>query len=247
MTVGGKDRSKDDLLSGVPHVLESKKIGHCRVWYKKELAPNVVLEYFRYHDTDIARYNPYEQIIKLSSGGWRTATTKENINRALAQCGFPGIIYQEKGKWIYIDRLVNDHASSTYRCVFFDGMKLGKDGIVKNRPTIDESKRVDETVKLIRKYTKAMWHMHRMTGHLPNPAPGDCWECSMRNEEGKTLGDLSGSNHLQSHLEEIYVHGHLIYNAIEDAGYNPQYVYNNITTACRCVTRYFKRALSIAR
>jgi len=43
----------------------------------------------------------------------------------------------------------------------------------------------------------------------------------MKTDEGKTLGDSSGNNdHLLSHIEEGYLHGSILVNAMREAGYN---------------------------
>lgn len=86
------------------------------------------------------------------------------------------------------------------------------------------------------------------------PGAGDCFYCSMETQEGKTMGDLSGSDHLLSHIKEGYVHGSLIFRAMQAKGYgNLQVVWqmaasdpkgwaNNIAADVR---KYLKRALKV--
>jgi hypothetical protein len=58
---------------------------------------------------------------------------------------------------------------------------------------------------------------------LPKPENGDCWLCSMHDKDGKSWGDHSGDHeHIRSHIQEGYLHGSLILNALKWAGYrNP--------------------------
>lgn len=49
----------------------------------------------RYHQTDVVTAYP-DGSVKLDSGGWRTPTTKERINRYLPT-GY--VLYQKNNKW----------------------------------------------------------------------------------------------------------------------------------------------------
>ena len=62
-------------------------------------------------------------------------------------------------------------------------------------------------------------------GELPAPSGGDCWCCSMKNEKGICLGDLSDNNqHLLDHMKERYYVPSLLVNAIKEKGYNPSFI-----------------------
>lgn len=54
--------------------------------------------------------------VTLSSGGWKTATTKTAINRAFEQCGYSHRVIQKKGLWFVEDGFT--------RTEFKDGMKI---------------------------------------------------------------------------------------------------------------------------
>ena len=101
-------------------------------------------------------------------------------------------------------------------------------------------------LKLISGYCKEIRNMEE----LPVPSPGDCWFCSMRSQDGKSMGDsFNDKDHLLNHLKEKYVHGSLIVNALEWAGYdNPSIIFHmklkdSIIFAVR---RYFKAKLGLA-
>jgi len=60
------------------------------------------------HSTDVVVFDRQRNVIKLNSGGWRTATTKTAINNALKQLEsftgqqMPGV-FQKKGEWLLTD------------------------------------------------------------------------------------------------------------------------------------------------
>lgn len=55
---------------------------------------------------------------------------------------------------------------------------------------------------------------------LPKPDNGDCWHCYLHSQNGLTWGDeIKDHNHLSEHLEEDYLHGSLIVNALLEAGF----------------------------
>lgn len=55
--------------------------------------------------------------------------------------------------------------------------------------------------------------------NLPAPQSGDCWFCLMKTQTGQTLGDSTkDTDHLLSHLDEGYVVGSLIFNAMKEDG-----------------------------
>lgn len=56
--------------------------------------------YLVLHNTHIVRVNP-EGDVRLSTGGWRKATTKRRINQALEALGIPGRVYQEDFEWYH--------------------------------------------------------------------------------------------------------------------------------------------------
>lgn len=78
--------------------------------YKTETAGGYTI---RLHNTDILTLE--NQVITLDSGGWRTVTTKDRLNKYLPS---PWSIKQRKGKWYLVDEL--HEIEHEYR----DGIKI---------------------------------------------------------------------------------------------------------------------------
>jgi hypothetical protein len=72
-----------------------------------------------YHQTIVAKQFK-NGAIELSSGGWRTVTTKRRMNQALRTWGSRYLVYQRKGNW-YVRTWQN--AIEEPRA-FIDGMLL---------------------------------------------------------------------------------------------------------------------------
>lgn len=163
---------------------------------KSRIVANNTIEYFkngnrniRLHDTDIISFFEDGSYI-LNSGGWRTHTTKERINRFV-----PGLrLHQEKGIWY-----VNGE-------VFYDGIHFTDDHVLKSNPIPDPIKANAKIKRKIAKFVKQIDDIKE----IPIPNAGDCWICSMFGPD-KTC--------LESHLDENYLHGSLIVNALRDKGY----------------------------
>ena len=58
----------------------------------------------RLHNTDIVVYDKLSKVTRLTSGGWRTVTTKTAINRFFSLMGLTHRVSQVKGEW-YLDAL----------------------------------------------------------------------------------------------------------------------------------------------
>ena len=207
----------------------SRKLDHHTYLKRKGDAITVLL-----HATDIVTMTP-DGVNTLTSGGWKTVTTKDRLGK------FSDVyIMQRKGKW-YINDTNN---------LFYDGIKT-KDGEIVSK-IITEDKKQDRLIKQINAYCEKVKKLKT----IPMPSSGDCWFCHLRNAEtGEPWGEKN-HDHLLDHLREKYVHGSLIYNALEAAGYNVNFIMqicndegmgaswrSNIT---RAVRRYFKRQLGIA-
>lgn len=196
----------------------------------------------RLHRTDIVTYYPDGKTM-LTSGGWKTPTTKNRINQFS-----PVEIMQAAGRWY----LLGENRENR-QVFFYDGMIIKKNGkvakLLKNDPT-------DRIMKLINRYCKKLAEMPI----LPKPDGGDCWYCLMKTEDGKTLGDTVGNNdHIENHLKDQYIHGSLIVNAMKVQGMGNAYFYYAFNPASgetpdfvrpaitRAVKRYLKLKMGIAR
>jgi len=149
----------------------------------------------QYHSTDVATFKPNGDIV-LTSGGWHTSTTKERINFAIGNR-----LHQAHGVW-YIDDTR-----------FADGMVIKADGSIEGG-AVDNPK-ADRQFK-----SKAKAYAKLCADAMPldPPGAGDCWHCLMVDENGQTLGDISKSDHIDSHIEEGYVVPSLVYHALKEAG-----------------------------
>ena len=184
-------RNKKDLMSGcVKDVVSSKIVGVNTLKIHYADGTSAI----RLHDTDIIVYNGDDVI--LYSGGWKTPTTKERI------ASFAHVyIKQVKGLWYVGDSL------------FYDGMVF-RDGILMSGVVVEDVKASASIRKSIREYVSLI-----TPDNLPIPSNGDCFYCSMKDEKGAVWGDLSKSDHLELHLEEKYLHGSILVNAMRESGY----------------------------
>ncbi len=169
----------------------------------------------QYHNTDVVTFTP--DGLTLTSGGWRTVTTKERINWALSSLGVR--LFTHQGTW-YLEKGFNwDTRKATLEQtpVFYDGIRVRYDGTIhanSDEQTAEQTNR-KATMKLIDRYVKGFaWDKIGEPG-------GDCWLCSMRTENDIAWGDLmKDTGHLVSHLEEKYYMHSLCYNALRYSTYN---------------------------
>ena len=151
----------------------------------------------RLHKTDVVTVHP-DDSITLSSGGWKTVTTKERISAYHRVSSRKGIWYLEDGS------------------LFYDGVTIGADRKAVN-PVDGASyeNRVADLKKAIKKYAKGFADN---ASTLTIPSSGDCWGC-MR-------GEPLGLDHYFLHMEEGYYVPSLLGNAIIAKGYaNPGFIY----------------------
>ena len=166
----------------------------------------------QYQATDVVRFYPNGTVI-LNTDGWRTVTTKERINQYS-----PVNVYQRNGLWYMPDG-----------SLFYDGIKVKSDGTViqprKAGKTESAKRKID---KLVSSYVTAFRKQIEHDGKLPVPDNGDCWYCSMivsspKPQKGKTPGDANGDvSHILSHLQEKYIFGSILWNAVQRRG-NPSF------------------------
>lgn len=77
---------------------------------------------FRLHSTDVVIRHP-DGSCTLNSGGWRTVTTKERLNR-YAPCR----VYQEKFSWFVVGKLAEGGFDWDHPYPFEDGMRVSAYG-----------------------------------------------------------------------------------------------------------------------
>lgn len=162
----------------------------------------------RLHETYIIRYSAKH--CKLFTGGWNTLTTRDRLRT------YGPVNVTTKNNILYI----GGYNIVPETPIFYEGVKVGYDGRILSKIKTGEAlrkknakikKRVNDYIAVIVKKIER--------GAVSVPNGGDCWHCLMKSEDGKTMGDLSGSEHIIDHMREKYVVPSLIVNALLEAGY----------------------------
>ncbi len=240
---------RDSFQKAPAHVVgKAHVIDHNTFLYKTEEGREVI----RLHLTDIFERMP-DGRIKVTSGGWKTMTTKARLNDALRSYGYR--LDSDKGVW-----KVSNGAD---RVPFIDGMILpdafSGEARAQAQAHADAQAALKRDIK--RFVTKTI-----VTGQpLPLPGSGDCWYCMMFDAEPepgqpKYLGNDSekeakprgSTDHLLSHIEEGYMHGSLIVNAFRNVGYSNHAISYiafsdrpDYTRVRRTVSRYLQKRLGL--
>jgi hypothetical protein len=205
-----------DALEMVRHaghggLLERKKLGNNTWAVRSDDAVSV-----RLHSTDIVTFRSDGRVV-LDSGGWRTVTTKERMNRFV-----PGVrVFSDRGRWFVspVGRF------DSVAVPFYDGLEIDADAreIIVDPEKVDGEAEADAAEKLlkrrVKKFVELMEEPDRAAGFLGQVLDGelwtgDCWYCLMRTDDGRTLGDASGDpDHLMQHLDDEYLVPSLFRNA----------------------------------
>jgi hypothetical protein len=233
-------RTKKDLIRSAPGacvIKTARKIGNNTLRYQLTDGSWCI----QLHDTVIVRQYP-DGDVELNSGGWQTVTTKSRMNEYM---DIPGMsVWQTKGQWF----VGNWNGTSV---PYHDGILVKPDGTIVGQDDAEaQAQQESELLKKIQKFMRAM-SKHIDKHGIPLPNNGDCWFCLMKETStGKPLGDCGGGDteHLLSHVEERYIHGSLIVNALEWAGYqNPGLIIQMKlkTSIMSAVRRYLKRKLGL--
>ena len=180
-------KTKNEILQGTKNVKSAKFADKNTLKIEYENG-NIA---YRFHNTDIITIT--DKGIVLNSGGWKTITTKERINKFS-----PAGLYQENNIWY----LRNGN-------IFFDGCIINHVGTLLNKPKKLNETKFAKLKKEIDNYCKLI-----TKDNLPVPENGDCWYCLMFDKEGKQL------DHLLQHVKEKYLHGSILVNAMREMGYS---------------------------
>lgn len=192
----------------------------------------------RLHETDVV-IAYVDGSVRLDSGGWRTVTTKDRVNRFLPGFTMPdgtrvhaGLGASQGtwsvGRWWSKDAPTPENPYGMERggeevSVYYDGMVLDARGAMVTEPLTlagDPDKAVKRAIgKYVALYTDEK--IAELLAHaIANGTAGDCWFCGMRTTGGAPLGDVSGdTEHLTEHMQEGYTMATLLRNAIEARGY----------------------------
>jgi hypothetical protein len=157
--------------------------------------------------------------------------------KILRELGSKWSIYQKRGLWhLFAPR------GTGHPVPYYDGQIIDENDEPTNQGSnVHAEKR--RLQKLLNKYIRKLRKTCKASG-TPKPEAGDCFYCQMvRDDNGRPLAN---DDCLRSHLEETYVHGSLILNAIRSRGRRcPEAVWNMHDIVCQDVRAYFKRELGI--
>jgi len=191
----------------------------------------------------------------LDTGGWRTVTTKDRINRYS-----PARLHQNNNIWYLGNAIFQDNC-----LVNGEGKPITK---LREPGAVERKKRVLD--KLCREYVKGFakhvvfnglftgenatpepeepWDVVKL-GPRPvplKPGPGDCWACYFKAEDGRP--DPLGLDHLIVHMTEEdgpYFVPSLLWNAVKENSGNVGVVWHMIAAdAKRGDTRLLERYLT---
>lgn len=190
--------TKKEMLANIPFTVQTSKIIANNTVYYEDRTGNA---YIRLYKTDVVIKYKDKPEARLSSGGYKTKTTKDRINLGLDKFFGPTVwaIEQSNRTW-YL-------SNGKTVIPFFDGMHVkftnGEADVLNafgndTKHTQELNKKVDEySKKFIEKF---------MQGEIPPPSNADCWFCA--------LYPSSTSEHIESHLEEPYYVPSLLHNSI---------------------------------
>lgn len=207
--------------------LKSKKLD--RNTYLETENPFDGVFFLRLHKTRILEFHANGSIV-LNSGGWRTVTTKDRMNKFLPG---PWSVNQERGVWflnkrtkaycyrnVDTDEVISDEehskipydspeydkwvfVSATYEeFPFDDGITIHVDGSVTGLG--EDPNLQHKRAKAIRKYAKGFAEAF-VNGEIPAPSQADCMFCAIVGEGGKPIGEaFKDLDHLELHMKERY-------------------------------------------
>lgn len=162
----------------------------------------------RLHATDVVTYYP-DGRIKINSGGWRTVTTKDRINKYA-----PISLWANHGQWV----ISAPHRAQDGVFFYQDNMTINPDGTFSGIQTATQAKAEQKLRAQVRKYAKD-YIAALKAGKVPAPSGGDCWFCALKEvKTGKPLGELTDNGHIGAHLKERYYVPSLAWNALKAMG-----------------------------
>jgi hypothetical protein len=233
-------------VSDPASVIRSKVVGNNTVEYERADGTQAI----RLHHTDVVTFEPNGDVV-LNSGGWKTVTTKERINRYLrARLHQSLSVYSERGRWWILD----ERRDGDVRIPFVDGVVLPGGSLEIDKTVEAEYEQLSKQQQILGKDIERFVKLVDTTDPLPVKEAGDCWICLMFDGNLKPGGRVvTDVDHLVAHIEEAYLFGALIERAMVWAGYRyiyiaaekgPEYMHDRDSIK-RALRRYLKRQLGI--
>ena len=197
-------------LLDMPGKRNRKKIDH-NTYAERQLDGTIVITL---HKTNIVTMDVKGNII-LTSGGWKTSTTKNRLNNIIGSFAH---IHQEKGQWYIGQR------GSGQVVPFEDEMELTIRRLVPSKRSNNAGKKQDILRKRVKQYVKEFITALR-EGKIDPPSEADCWYCYFQ-KDGKSLGDATNNHeHILNHVKEKYFVPSLLVNALNDCNAGSAYGY----------------------
>lgn len=176
---------------------------------RRKLANNTYLERredgsiaVKLHATDILTFHANGDAV-LSTGGWRTVTTKARMNEYLS-----GIrLSQSRGQWY-----VWDCAKQAEIGLYQDGMILHANGKITGMAALSIATSALKLRRKVQRYAKD-YVAALKAGKVPAPSNGDCWGCLMKATDGTM--PMGGRDHILSHIDEHYYVPSLLLRSLE--------------------------------
>jgi hypothetical protein len=169
------------------------------------------------HHTDVVTYFPNGNI-QLNSGGWRTMTTKDRINKYA-----PIRLWANKGQW---------YAGQTWdikpKIFFQDNMVIRPDGTYSGAMSATQAKAEQKLRTKVKQYAHN-YLLALKAGKVGKPSGGDCWHCALTEvSTGKPLGEvMRDHSHILAHIKDKYYVPSLAWNALKAMG-GSQAMSNNL-------------------
>lgn len=224
----------DDFLS-VLNGRQSRKVGNNTYMQQRDEDAIAV----KLHDTDVVTALRDGSVV-LDSGGWKTVTTKDRMNKWLPD---PWRVWTERGTW-YLGRIptwhkpLKEQLAEGSACIFADGITITANGAVRGYEPYNANREAD--VKWLKSRVKQYAKLYTAELPMPQPSGGDCWYCCMVDDKGKTMGDFASAhdhpsateiralieagdaevigNHIIAHIIEDYMVPSLAANALKEFG-----------------------------
>lgn len=238
-----------------------KKAGHNRALWTDERG----VQHFRLIGTDVVSYDPARGAVTVDTGGFATPTTRKAIGEAFGALGLtPQRVWKDGAYQTVREGLLPGARAAVWGASQKgDGasfLRLGegkgfrflrrlelrvKDGEAELERTDADGPALAEALALS-KQIKAFVKLIGDDAPLPQPSSGDCWGCL-----AEANGAETGLGHLRSHLDEGYLHGALIVNALRAAGVTDQqlpFVWRHWghDRIRRMVSRYLRRRFGLS-
>ncbi len=158
------------------------------------------------YSTDVVTLYPDGRTV-LNTGGWRTVTTKERMNRFLPE-GWS--VWSDRSVW-YLGR--GPWTENPEKYTFEDGIAIDGNGNVSGT-SARSPKELQALNRLCGRYARK-FVAALFAGEVPAPSGGDCWHCHLQTGNGQSLGEsLDSPDHILRHMDNDYFVPSLAVNAV---------------------------------